>query len=343
MTTHSGTTALVAVDEAWFGSWRGPSILRLTNGLISYDGPADASDRGVPRLDGTVLAPFTDSHVHLGLIDAARLPGGGISRVVDLGWDPAVASTWLAPRPSWPDVALAGGLLGAPDGYPSRSGWAPPEAALPVSTASDAERVLSEMRDLGATVAKISLNAEAGPVWDDAVLAAVVDIAHALALPVAAHVQGRGQAARALTAGVDLFAHTPFSEKLTDDLIERLAEATTWISTLDIHGHGAGGRTFRLAVDNLRRFHAAGGRVRYGTDLGNGPLPVGLNGRELDALRTAGLDGDALLTSLVATDADEPSRRLTFVPTPRPPAGELIPWLLTATAPTADDLLERLR
>ena len=57
-----------------------------------------------------------------------------------------------------------------------------------------------------------------------------------------------------------------------------------WMSTLDIHGYGEGGAAFEIAADNLARFSARGGTVLYGTDLGNGPLPAGLNGRELAAL-----------------------------------------------------------
>ena len=45
------------------------------------------------------------------------------------------------------------------------------------------------------------------------------------------------------------------------------------VSTLDIHGWGSDTPEIRTALDNLSRFHAAGGRVVYGTDLGNGPIP----------------------------------------------------------------------
>ena len=49
--------------------------------------------------------------------------------------------------------------------------------------------------------------------------------------------------------------------------------ATTWISTLAIHEDADRG----TAIGNLRRFHELGGRIRYGTDMGNGPTPVGPN------------------------------------------------------------------
>jgi hypothetical protein len=68
-------------------------------------------------------------------------------------------------------------------------------------------------------------------------------------------------------------------------------------------------------VDNLAAFHAAGGRVLYGTDLGNGPLPVGLNLREVALLRLAGLDDDAVLAALGAAWPAPLDRDLvTFLP-----------------------------
>ncbi|WP_423922865.1 amidohydrolase [Frigoribacterium sp. 2-23] len=344
---------VVTVAETWFGAWRGPSALRLSPaGIEVLDPFADAHlvGPGTPHLPGVVLAPFTDSHVHLGLIDPSRLPGGGIARVVDLGWEPATASSWLADAPAvWPRVRIVGGLLCAPRGYPSASGWAPPEAAIAVRDAPSAVAAVDRMREAGATMVKITLNSDVGPVFSDAVLAAVVDAAHDLLLPVAAHVQGVGQAGRALDAGVDVLAHTPFSERLPDDDVARFALSTSWLSTLDIHGYGAGGRAHRIAIDNLSRFAAAGGRVVYGTDLGNGDLPLGVDERELRALRRAGLDRDALLTAL-APDAEleaaEPGphllERVTWIADDLPTDDDDAPaWLATATALTPDQLWEK--
>ncbi|MBF4601135.1 amidohydrolase [Frigoribacterium sp. VKM Ac-1396] len=375
---------LVTVDHAWSGRWSGRSLLRLDAHGVVFAGPADAHDADalvgaeLPHVPGTVLAPFTDSHVHLGLVDAAHLPAGGIARVVDLGWDPAVARGWLdrSGRDGWPEVSVAGGLVTAPGGYPSRSGWAPPRAALAVgglrasTRLRRAARVVGQQHALGATVVKVALNSDVGPVLDDATLAAVVDAAHGFGLPVVAHVQGAGQAARALEAGVDRFAHTPFSERLDDDLIARLAASTTWISTLDIHGpRGAaqgvakrsatpaprepatevpGGSAFLTAVDNLSRFRTAGGRVLYGTDLGNGDLPLGVNERELRAMGRAGFGLAGLLEAL-APDVAEPTggarlpfTRVTWIAdAPRASASsdERAAWLAGATALTADELL----
>jgi imidazolonepropionase-like amidohydrolase len=70
------------------------------------------------------------------------------------------------------------------------------------------------------------------------------------------------------------------------------------VSTLDIHGWGEDTTEVRVALDNLRRFHAAGGEVLYGTDLGNGPVPPGIDVREVELLQEAGIAGDALMRAV---------------------------------------------
>src|SRR5690606_8808309 len=52
------------------------------------------------------------------------------------------------------------------------------------------------------------------------------------------------------------------------------------------------------AIDNVRRFVAAGGRVQYGTDLGNGERMPGLQGEELRRMDAAGIRGTELVAAL---------------------------------------------
>ncbi len=119
----------------------------------------------------------------------------------------------------------------------------------------------------------------------DAALWRLCDAAHAADLPVTAHAQGEGQVERALGAGVDELAHTPWTQRLSeDDVVAAAAARMRSVSTLDIHSYGRDTPALHVALDNLRRFHAAGGEVRYGTDLGNGPIPPGSTRTELHLL-----------------------------------------------------------
>ena len=328
-------STLLGVDELWLEGWRGPSILRVDDDGFAYVGPATATTHSV-----TVLPGLMDSHVHLGLIDATRLVPGGIARVLDLGWIPEIASTWTRRADATlPETTIAGALLAPPDGYPRHAGWAPAAAVMEVADAEAAAAAITHQQDLGAEVIKLTLNSVAGSTFRDELLASIVGIAHDAGLPVVAHAEGTGQAARAAAAGVDVLAHAPFSERLDDELLEAMVGKLAWISTLDIHGWGEPTATFEVAVDNVRRFASLGGEIRYGTDLGNGPLPVGVNEREVAALALAGLGVDALVKSIVGPASAILGNRVSVITEPRPdnPA-EVARWLATSHVTGANDL-----
>lgn len=304
-------TLAFTVDECWHGGWLGRSTLVFDEGGFRMAKDADPAPAG--HLPGTVLPGFRDAHVHLGLIDGSALLAGGIAAVDDLGWDLDVAQTWPGDA-ALPEVRFAGRFLTPPGGYPAHDGWAPPASIEPVASPERASIAVNRQLDAGASFIKITLDSQDGPVFDDATLSAIVGHAHARGVSVAAHVQGIGQAERAFEAGVDRLAHSPWAERLDDRLLASMARSQAWVSTLDIHGWGRFGEAFAIASDNVRRFHAAGGMVVYGTDLGNGPLPVGVNERELLALEDAGLGMDALVAAIVAPDL---GKRVNHVPQER--------------------------
>lgn len=290
-------------DRCWLGGWRTGAAIAIDDGgfrLATKDDPAP-----IGNIEGTVLPGFRDSHVHLGLVDGTRLLEGGIAAVDDFGWELDVARHWPHEE-GQPHVTFAGQLLTAPGGYPTESGWAPVGASCEVASADEAAAAVNRQLDAGAGFIKVALNSEVGPVLDDATLKAIVAHAHSRKVRVAAHTQGAGQAERALAAGVDRLAHSPWTERLPDALIAAMAGTMSWVSTLDIHGWGRFNADFAVANDNVRRFHLAGGDIRYGTDLGNGPMPLGINHRELLALEHAGLDLDALVTTIARPN---PKRR----------------------------------
>lgn len=302
-----------------------------------------------PGETGTMLPPLIDHHVHLMLIGPDSLRDTAIAGVVDLG-GPLDTIASHARRDGVPRVAFAGSFLTAPGGYPVDRPWAAPgsareivveagdeRAALPTA----AETAVDEQLAFGASVIKVALNRAAGPVLDSVTLAAVVASAHAAGVPVVAHVEGEGMSRLAIDAGVDAFAHTPFTERLDDALVARaVAAGQCWISTLFVTGYGEPTAETEIALDNLGRFHASGGRVLYGTDLGNGEQPLGLNPAELALLVRAGLGACAVIAALtdpwpVAVDG----ALATFVPG-EPPASldELPDWLATADLSPAEDL-----
>jgi hypothetical protein len=287
-----------------------------------------------PHADGVVIGGFTDHHVHLQLVDHASLAGSRLGRVIDLGGNPEVLTSYAgSPRfvslrslndrketrralseraPATQarrgelrraSVEFAGAFLTPPGGYPSDRSWAPTGSFRENADEADAATAVPEMEDSGATRIKVASNSTAGPVFADAVFRTIVELAGARGLPVVAHVEGPGQAQRAARLGAATLAHAPFTERLTEEEIAEQATSVSWISTLAIHDDADRAR----AIDNVRRFHAAGGAVLYGTDMGNGPTPVDLNPREIDALREAGVEGAALLQALHPVDPSDPA------------------------------------
>lgn len=282
---------------------------------------AGAPPSGTPRLDGVVIGLFTDHHVHLQLVDHTLLVPSRLGRVVDLGADPVWVAevsrhnsgdpepdddetdvlgseSAVSPELRRPVVEYAGPFLTAPGGYPSDRAWTPTGAVREIADAADAARTVDELAAAGVSLIKVVAHSDAGPVLDDDTFRAVVHQAAVHHLPVVAHAEGVGQAQRAVRLGATRLAHAPFSERLSDAEIARQAVSASWISTLAIHDGDALG----LAIDNVRRFAAAGGEVLYGTDMGNGDTPVDLREAEIDALRAAGVDGIDLLACLSPAD-----------------------------------------
>jgi imidazolonepropionase-like amidohydrolase len=301
---------LVADSVWWDGRLRTGTALRLRDGVAT---PLPAGDipRGAARsrLPGTLLPGLCDAHVHSALVDLATVRAGGIASVWDLGGVPEnvrdLAERARRPGSALPRVRLAGPFLTAPGGYPSDRSWAPAGSCRAVRSAADAGDAVAEARAAGATLIKVTAHAD-GPMLPPPTLRAVADAAHAVGLPVVVHAEGPGTVAAAYDAGADMLAHTPWTEPLDDALIRAAAARMTWISTLDIHGWDRPAPAKGTAIANLRRFLSYGGGVRYGTDLGNGPLPPAVNPREIRALQAAGLAPDRVLAAMTDLDA-EPS------------------------------------
>jgi imidazolonepropionase-like amidohydrolase len=288
----------------------GPAVPGQTvvaaGGLIERVSPAATvlPPPGAVMVDGsgaTLLPGFVDAHVHLGFYPPPQVLAGGLTTVRDLGWPPgrlaALAEEAAAPWSASPRLLAAGQIVTVPGGYPTRAPWAPPGTARPVSGVAEAVRAVAELAAAGAAVIKVALDDRVGPTLPAAVLATLVGAAAERGLGVTAHVGTAAEAAKALAAGVGELAHWPFDPTpLPGALVDALAESVVAVPTLHIDPSPA-----RRA--GVRRFLARGGRVVYGTDLGNQGPPPGVDVEELRLLVEAGLGpGQALAaaTSLAA-------------------------------------------
>jgi imidazolonepropionase-like amidohydrolase len=286
----------------------------VDGGVVTYAGDAtriDHADREV-RVEGFLMPAVADRHVHIELSDPADVLRGGVTAVRDLAWPPerifSLADASEMPSFEGPLIRAAGPMLTAPGGYPTQDTWAPTGTGRELTSVEDATTAVQELARLGAAAVKVSLNADAGPTPSDAELAAICDAAHAADLPVTAHAQGKGQVERALGAGFDELAHTPWT-RLSDEVIQAAATQLRIVSTLDILSFGRDTPEIRTALDNLRRFHVAGGKITYGTDLGNGSIPPGIHTREALLMVEAGLEPEEVLEAMIRAplEADAPA------------------------------------
>jgi imidazolonepropionase-like amidohydrolase len=292
--------ALVLIDDDGRVGWSGSTRDRPVSGPLAGE-PEEAH-----RVDGFLLPGVVDRHVHIGLVEPPAVLRGGVTAVRDLGWPPDVihplARRSREPGFDGPLIDAVGPILTCGGGYPTSAFWAPPRTGLEVTGAGEAATAVARVLARSTVpLVKVALNADAGPVLRDEELVAICGAAHEAGAEVTVHAQGPGQAERALGAGADEFAHCPWSERLSGDVVEAAARRMRIVSTLDIHSRGRDTPELRTALDNLRRFVRAGGSSQYGTDLGNGDLPQGIHPGEAAHLASAGLEGEALLGSMVAS------------------------------------------
>jgi imidazolonepropionase-like amidohydrolase len=258
--------------------------------------------RVIPAEGLTVLPGFVDAHVHLDFHDPAEVLRGGVTTVRDLGWPAgrlaALARVATEEVARSPRLLTAGQIVTVPGGYPTRAAWAPAGTAWPVTGPEEAARAVEELAGAGAAVVKVALDGRVGPTLPEATLAAVVTAAGRRGLAVTAHVGGEAEVEKALAAGVAELAHWPFTARpLPAALVDRLAGAVTVVPTLHIEPS-------RARRQGLARFVAAGGRVVYGTDLGNQGPPPGIDVAELRLMVGAGMTPGQALVAATADAAD---------------------------------------
>lgn len=287
-----GATALV-----------GTGLEAVADAAVVFDGETITAAGKASDVDGadavevfdghglTLVPGLIDTHVHIGFYPPGDVLAGGVTTVRDLGWPEAdifgLASRSRRAGFDGPTIVAAGPILTAPGGYPTRAAWAPPGTGREVADATQARAAVAELADAGAVVVKVALNPTVGPTLDRDTLTALVDEAHDHGLMVTGHVHDLAELDKALRAGLDELAHMLLSnEPIPDETIHRMVQASvTVVPTLAIFS----GESLVTAVANLRTFLAAGGRVVYGTDLGNeGPRP-GIDPLEVAGMSRAGM------------------------------------------------------
>ena len=293
-------------------------------GGYSIPGSAQVYDAG----GGTILPGFIDAHTHSTADPAVRREFliGGVTTVCDLG-------TALSEMPRFDETTVggdpvarglrAGPILSAPGGLPGAvlGGGLNYEVATP----DEGRAAVEDLQQRGASLIKVYLQQEVGgvsyPMLDEATLAAIIEKAHAIGLPVRAHVTYTSLLKVAVAAGVDAIDHVPINstqaeqESDTDDptqptfdeaareyetqLQEMVEAGIIFVPTLE-RPYGEFYRlpspppevsfALEIILGIVGKFNELGGAVALGTDFNiNTNIEAGMPIGELEMLLAAGL------------------------------------------------------
>ena len=243
--------------------------------------------------NATILPGFIERHGHITFqnVDKSIVLEHGITSVQDVGGP-------LMPMEGGQGtlrLLSAGPIIQAVDGYPLNifggdGGY--DKIGITVSSAAEAEAVVDDLVNGGATAIVISLElgGEPGRHWmthgnpipdspwpmlSEEIVQAIVTKAHLLDRRVLAFVGEETGVARALNAKVDELVHMPCGA-LTEALLQRVAdENVTVVTTMDTHS------SCEQMHANAFSLGMKGAKIVYGSEIAHGDVPWGINGEEL--------------------------------------------------------------
>ena len=173
-----------------------------------------------------------------------------------------------------------------------------------VNTDNDARRKIEWLLDNGVDMIKVALESGAIfqreiPVLSEETTNLIVRIAHGRGTLVSAHVTSVGDLRLALRSDVDDLAHMVADRPVPDSLITRIVkEDIYWVPTLELwNGTNNAHRT--NAIENLRRFAQAGGKVALGTDYAGYVIEfeLGMPFLEIELMQEAGMTPMEIITA----------------------------------------------
>jgi imidazolonepropionase-like amidohydrolase len=282
------------------------AVLIIEDGKIRTVFAGDHGKPDVPRsatmlpcAGKVVVAGFWNSHVHFetGWDRAAGRPAPelerqlrdmltrwGFTTVWDLGSNPddtlALRRRVNAGEIAGPRILMAGDIF-PKNGHPV---YLPAEMQLPeAATPQEADAMARRYLQMGLDGVKLFTGVFMGdkPVinMDTAIVKAAVDVAHAQGKPVFAHPQNWTGLDNALAGGVNILAHTIPTDQpreggfSAEEFARMQRQHTALIPTLTLwttvtSDQAVVDKLEMVTVGQLKAFHAHGGTVLFGTDVG---------------------------------------------------------------------------
>lgn len=260
---------------------------------------------------GTIMPGFINAHVHItGLSDddVRQWTRAGVTTLRDLAGplEEIVGrrNSFLARNdPTLPRLLVTGPIITVSDGYPfSIKDPHLRVASTAVHGADNAHSEVVKFAAAGVDQIKIAVSGRTDVRWGElsnAEIVAITQTAHALGLPVTAHVDRASALRRAVLDGISNAAHSPRDRVPNDVFALMVKRGVTMVPTIAVYEYLAASRgkadewrrtTMPTMYDNIRRFVAAGGTLALGDDFGGVPgMPIGMPMAEITHWIAAGL------------------------------------------------------
>ena len=304
----------------------------IKQGKINKIGPINTIKANGARVikipEGTILPGFIDMHTHhlINKVPAQRILQHGVTTARDLGSAEPITGAVINKKHYQLSQLYSGPILQALGGYPNAvfSG-----SGLVVSGDRAVRAKVDDLVAQGASVIAVSLEdgLETGAPWhwhmpdplppwptlSNADLLSIVDQAHNVHhVKVTAYFGNDAGAQRALTAGVDEWAHMP-CELLTGSVIAEAGSKKIAIdTTIDTFVQCPG------VHENSDLLLGAGAQLFYGTDMGHLDIPHGIDSNEIHMLLHAGFHNGfnypAALTKALIAATSAPAAYLGLAP-----------------------------
>jgi imidazolonepropionase-like amidohydrolase len=309
-------TVALRTDGLFDGTaFHGPSVIEVDGGRITAVRPADQADEAADHVTrfgpgSFVLPGMIDVHTHLGLnggtdpvgdlirsddaalLEQMRTAGrtaleAGITTVRDLGdrgfLSLDVAREFATGPGDGPEILAAGPPITTRGGHCHFLGGV-------AEGADELRAAVRERYERGCSVVKIMVSGGhitpgSSPFvsqYSGADLGVVVEEAHRLGLPVAAHAHSSPAIADAVRAGVDILEHatfmTPDGPLVPEALVPEIAAAGVFVDPTAGMAPIGNPELVAVILANLgklvpayRRMHELGARIVNGSDAGVGP------------------------------------------------------------------------
>jgi imidazolonepropionase-like amidohydrolase len=287
------------------GTGADPQLLTtivIYDGLIQQVGlnsEVDVPDSAhVINVDGkTVLPGFMNAHVHSDFDESTikAFAMDGVTTLRDIGYFGPVPyeavfrnCDTLNTNRDISHIIAAGPLVTTVGGYGNYE----------VTSAADAARGVADLTASGADLIKVAiennLQGRTWPMLSQAEIDTIVETAHAQGVRVSAHVSRSAHVSMAIHAGIDDLAHMTVNP-ISPDLVTLVVENDIyWVPTLELWSGVS--QMYQLnwddiAMNNLKLFSQAGGKVAIGTDFGGytTTFDLGMPMTEIRLMEAAGM------------------------------------------------------